>query len=49
MLSVPLICDLFPFRARWGSFDDAESSWILSVLEGPMSEHDKLDYLAKVL
>ena len=49
ILSVPLICELFGFRARWGSFDDPESSWILGLLEGPMTERDKLDYLAKVL
>ena len=47
--SVPSICELFNFRARWGSFGDPESSWILGVLEGPMDEHDKIDCLARVL
>ena len=46
---MPLVCELFGLRVRWGSFDDPESSWILGLLEGPMTERDKLDYLAKVL
>lgn len=47
--SVPNFLRLLDFRLRWGSFAGDDSKWILDVLQGPLDENDKLDYLHEVL
>lgn len=47
--SVQPMCELFTLRARWGPFNDAESAWIMSVLEGPLPEDGKMNFLNGVL
>lgn len=45
----PNFLRLLDFQLRWGSFTGDDSKWILDVLEGPLDENDKLDYLHEVL
>lgn len=40
--AAPAMCELLALRLRWGSFDDAESEWVLAVCTGPMSGEDKV-------
>lgn len=39
------ICRLQELEQRWGGFSDEDSRWIVEVLDGPLSEDDRLNFI----